>query len=150
MGEGPAVELCECDTQIRPLHHGQISCITTVQHIHNLHLIKDFLQHRPIQSEVVNEATSQGENSSWQEEQYKWNEEYRHIYWTKCSLLARSRDLWTNKYHQFLRCIVVTKRFAENHCTSSVVVVGSQGHKSLICGREQFYSLKFFKMLQKN
>lgn len=45
--EGPAVQLCQCDTQIRPLHHSQVSCVTTVQNIHNLQLVKDVLQHRP-------------------------------------------------------------------------------------------------------
>lgn len=47
MYERPAVEFGEGDPQVRPLHHRQVSCVTTVQHIHQPHLVIDPLQHQP-------------------------------------------------------------------------------------------------------
>lgn len=41
--------------------------------------------------------------------------------------------LWANEYHKLLGCFVVTKGLAQNHGSSSIVIIGGQCHKSLVC-----------------
>lgn len=48
MCESPAVEFGEGDPQVWPLHHGEVRCVATVQHIHHSHLIINSPQHRPL------------------------------------------------------------------------------------------------------
>lgn len=47
MCESPAMEFGEGDPQVRPLHHGQVCRVATIEHIHHSHLVKDALQHSP-------------------------------------------------------------------------------------------------------
>lgn len=81
MREGPAVEFGEGHAQVGSLHHGQVCCVATVQHIHHPHLIVDPLERRP--NDLQYYEMNRRQQSRWKSRAHRNGNRYDSEMWRR-------------------------------------------------------------------